>query len=152
MFRVLFLLVFPFIVFASDGVSNIYSIGSASIKTGTNSVSGTLFGFKRHVSDNGITYAADVNYVLVEENDYGVDDTLDLMLNLGVMATDSLEIYGSYGYAIEGNADGFGWGAGLNFAINEQLSIIYEYREFNMENNSYDYTLESSSLGILIKF
>lgn len=152
MFRLLFILVFPIVIFAASGVSNIYRIGSASIAVGSYDVDGTLLGYKRHVSDGTTTFAGDINYILVDSNNYGVDDTLELMLHLGAMTSDFLELYGSVGYALEGAANGLGWGAGLNYEINDGVSITYEYREFDMEDELYEYTLKSISLGILISF
>ncbi len=147
LFRTLIVLMLPLFVFAE--VSNIYRIGSASISVdGTNSVDGTLFGYKRHVVNGDITFAADINYITVESNTYGVDDTTEVMLHLGIMATDSLEIYGSYGGAYESENSGFGWGFGLVYDFSERFAVTYEYRKFDMDN----YDLKSASLGLLIGF
>ncbi len=154
MLRVLFVLIFPVMIFAASGVSNIYRIGSASISVdgGDHSVDGTLLGYKRHISDGSTTFGADINYIFVDSNNYGIDDTAEAMLHLGTMASDAFEIYGSLGFAMEGSADGMGWGFGMVYAFNDSVSVTYEYRSFEMEDSPREYTLKSASLGILISF
>ena len=146
-FRALFILILPIFVFAQ--VSNIYRIGSAAVTVdGDNAVDGTLFGYKRHVNNGSTTFGADINYIAVENNNYGVDDTTELMVHIGTMATDSLELYGSFGGAYESENSGFGWGFGLVYAFTEGFAVTYEYRDFDMDN----YDLKSASLGLLISF
>lgn len=146
--KFLFLFLVPIFIYANQE-SNIYRIGSASVSVGGgNYVDGTLFGYKKHYSDGTTTFAADINYIIVEDNTYGVDNTAEAMLHLGIMATDDLELYGSLGYAKEGSDNGYGWGLGSVWSFGNGLSLTYEYRSFEMDN----YTLQSSSLGILISF
>lgn len=146
-FRALVILILPLFVFAE--VSNIYRIGSAAVSVdGTNAVDGTLFGYKRHVNNGDITFGADINYIIVKSNNYGVDDTLEGMLHLGSMVTDELELYGSFGYGYESENSGLGWGFGAVYALAEHFAVTYEYRDFDMDN----YDLKSASFGILIGF
>jgi opacity protein-like surface antigen len=111
-------------------------------------VGGTLFGFKIHLKDSDITYGADLNYIMVDSNPYGVDDVAQGMFHLGVMATDDLELYGSLGYGNEGSNSGTGYGLGVVWGFSESLSLTYEYRVFDL--GSYD--LKSGSLGLMVRF
>ena len=153
MTKIVFSVMLPFMLYGAT-VSQIYRIGSASTKTTSDHyVGGTLLGYKLHVQDRQFSYAADVNYILTEDNEYGVDDVVEGMIHLGFYPSDALEVYGGVGYAIENKAGGFGYGAGLVYDITKRFSITLEYREFDLDNSDgEDYTLKGTSLGIMIGF
>lgn len=147
LFRALFLLFLPMFVFAE--VSNIYRIGNAGVSVDSeNVVDGTLFGYKRKVVNGTASFAGDINYIIVDENPYGVEDTVEVMAHIGTMVSNSVEIFGSAGVANDGDETGAGWGYGLVYSFGNGIAITYEYRDFSMDN----YDLQSVSLGILIGF
>jgi hypothetical protein len=147
----LLLFLLPLFLYAEQ--SEIYRIGSASLMVNENeTIGGTLLGYKRHVADGEVTYAGDINYIMVDANPYGIGDTMQAMIHLGRYATTNFEYYGSFGYAFQGDDRGFGWGVGLVYDIADRFSLTYEYRKFTLEdasNNSYD--LKTGSLGLLIR-